>query len=305
MTKEFSRKKLLFITLFLCILIAGAIIILLPKRENGVSQKHRLQWWLSAINWDKNRLKETGDGIRVAILDSGVDATHPDLQGKIETEYRVPALQGEVPGDVLHGTAVAAILAAEPASEKGVLGVAVNAKIISVDVTDQKNGTIELDHLIDGIRYAVSMKADIISISAGVKKTSDELHRAIKEAYEAGIVIIAASGNYMVDDLLYPAKYKEVIAAGALSKDMSLLSPKGSIGKNVVYLPGENIVTAGTKGGYTGINGTSAAAPILSGIVALMKEKNRQLTNDEIISYFDSYISVGVDVRKCMELKYK
>lgn len=303
MSSKIQKHRLLFVLFFVCVFIVGSGILMLQKRDNFVPEKHRLQWWLHAINWDSERTNATGEGIRVAILDSGVDQNHPDLMGKVELEHRVAGLQGKASEHVLHGTAVAGIIAGSPSYEKGILGIAVQAKIVSVDVTDEENGIIETSNLIEGIEYAISQKVDILNISAGVKQPSKELHQAVKKAYDAGIVIIAASGNYMTDDLLYPAKYEEVIAAGALSKDNEIISPKGNVEKTVVYLPGENIVTAGKNGGYTGINGTSASAPILSGIVALMKEQNRSITNDEILSYFNTYNSVGADVRKCMKLK--
>ena len=178
-----------------------------------------------------------------------------------------------------------------------------NAQILSVDVTDQKNGAIEVDNLVEGIEYAIRQKVDIICISAGVKKDSKKLRQVIEKAYDAGIVIVAASGNYMENDILYPAKYKEVLAAGALSKEKNIISPKGNFDKKVIYLPGENIVTAGSNGGYIGISGTSAAAPILSGIVALMKERNKQLTNEKIMNYFNTYTLDYMDVKKCIRLK--
>lgn len=298
-----SKKWLLYFVLGLFVISSGLILGRMTKSSSQQPVGHRLQWWLSAINWDTTRTKETGKGVLVAILDSGVDANHPDLKGKIASEYRVEGLKSDNAKHVLHGTAVAGILAGSPSHEKGILGVAENVQILSVDVTDQKNGAIEVDNLVEGIEYAISQKADILCISAGVKKDSKKLKQVIEKAYDAGIVIVAASGNYMENDMLYPAKYKEVLAVGALSKEKNIISPKGKLDKKVIYLPGENIVTAGSNGGYTGISGTSAATPILSGIVALMMERNKQLTNDKIMNYFNSYTLDSMDVKKCIRLK--
>lgn len=315
MSRGMQRKGFLCFFAAFILLLAAAVsfVFQVINTESGKKAfvKHRLQWWLSAINWDGQRTKESGEGVRIAILDSGVDKNHPDISRQIEQEYRVSGLgikkknqDGKEENNV-HGTAVAGIIAGFPSSEKGILGVAHNARIISVDVTDDPNGIIKVEHLVEGIEYAISQKAEIINISAGVKQPSDELYKAVQKAYDAGIVIVAAAGNYMRNDLLYPAKYKEVIAAGALSREKSILSPKGDVGKNIIYLPGENIATAGSNQGYTAISGTSAATPILTGIVALMKERNNTLTNDKIIRYFNSYHSTEIDVRKCMELKYQ
>lgn len=289
-----------------CFFFAVCIVIVLLKLYWAVpTPKHRLQWWLSAIEWDGERTKETGKGIRIAVLDSGIDASHPDLAGRIEGEYKVSGLEKEAQSSKLHGTAVAGILAGSPSHEKGILGVAVKASILSIDVTDNENGKLETEHLIEGIRYAISQSVDIINISAGVKNHSEELYKAVKEAYEAGIVMVAASGNYMNGDLLYPAKYEEVLAAGAVSRGNAVISPTGIIEKKIIYLPGEDIVTTSADGGYAGISGTSASTPILSGVIALMMEKDRTLTNDKIITYFNQCKKTTIKVRDCIELKYK
>lgn len=301
--KKFALKKWLPLFILGLFLILSGFIWGRMKKSPSQSVEHRLQWWLSAINWDTSRTKETGKGILVAMLDSGVDVNHPDLQGKIIEEYRVKGLKGKNTENVLHGTAIAGILGGSPSHPKGILGVAQNVQILSVDITDKENGAIEVDNLVEGIEYAICQQVDIICISAGVKKDSKILKQVIEKAYDAGITIVAASGNYMENDILYPAKYKEVLAAGALSKEKNIISPKGKLDKKVIYLPGENIVTAGSNGGYTGISGTSAAAPMLSGIVALMKERNKQLTNDKVMNYFNTYTLDCIDVKKCIRLK--
>ncbi|MBR3771984.1 MAG: S8 family serine peptidase [Clostridium sp.] len=290
------------IGIFLLLILVIALITLWTK-DTSSPVNHRLQWWLSAINWDEKRTNETGEGIKIAVLDSGIDASHPDLRDVVLEEYRVPGVMKNGTGDILHGTAVAGIIAGNPSHDKGILGVAVHAKILSVDVTDAENGTMKVKDLIDGIRYAISQNVDIINISAGVKENSVQLHEVIKEAYGKGIVIVAAAGNFMNEDLLYPAKYPEVIATGALSKDGEVSSPTGSLPKNVVYLPGENIVTAKDEAGYTGIDGTSASTPILSGVIALMMEKHKNITNEEIIKYFRSRTFTGINVKDVLDLK--
>lgn len=298
-----SRKKRYILVPFCALILLSIPILLYWKDTNREPVRHRLQWWLSAIEWDEKRTKETGKGIRIAVLDSGIDAAHPDLIGRIESEYKVSGLEENSTASTLHGTAVAGIIAGSPSHEKGILGVAVQASILSVDVTDHENGSIEVEHLVEGIQYAISQSVDIIHISAGVKNHSEQLHKAIKEAYEAGIVIVAACGNFMDNDMLYPAKYDEVLAVGSRAKSNDIISPAGTLKKKVIYLPGENIVTASESSGYTGLSGTSAAAPILSGIIALMMEKDRSRTNEKIISYFNGYSEPSIKVRDCIQLK--
>lgn len=297
----------------------------LRKEQEMVQEpiEHRLQWWLSAIGWDEERTGVTGEGIRIAILDSGVDAEHPDLEGVIEKEYRVSGLgvtqqeshqetnQDSQQENLHHGTAVAGIIAASPSTDKGALGVAVNASILSVDITDEANGIIQVEHLIEGIEYAIQESVDIINISAGIKEDSEELHEVIQRAYETGIVVVAAAGNFMEDDILYPARYDEVLAVGAQSRNNEIISPTGNLSKSVSYLPGESIVTTGVNGKYIGADGTSVATPIMTGIVALMLEANQTLTNEEILQYFNSNHSSQeenekgqtIQVQYCIQLK--
>lgn len=156
------------------------------------------------INWDKGRSKWTGDGVTVAVIDSGVDALHPDLENTSIQEYRVSSLENSEEGPLSHGTEVAGVIAAYPKTDEGVLGVAPGVSILSVDVTDSE--IIGDEELIEGIEYAAEQGVDVINISIGTPTDSEELHNAVKKAYQAGIVIVAAAGNYMRDDVLY-SKY--------------------------------------------------------------------------------------------------
>ena len=302
------KKQYLFITSIGFLLLCSMIFLFQRLKYSEESVKHRLQWWLSAIEWDGDRTKQTGNGIRIAVLDSGIEKEHPDLEGRIEQEYRVSSLkenEGILQRNGQHGTAAAGIIGAYPSNHKGALGVAVNTNIISIDITDEEDGSIQIPNLIEGIEYAINQSVDIINISAGIKKDSKELHAVIKRAYKAGIVIVAAAGNFMEGDMLYPAKYDEVLAVGALSRENNIISPTGKLSKKVIYLPGEHIVTTSIEGGYIGISGTSAAAPMLTGIIALMLEKNKTLTNERIMKYFNLHPFHTIMVKNCIKLKYE
>lgn len=262
--------------------------------------EHRLQWWLDDINWNKKRVPFDGSGVRVAIIDSGIDVAHPDLKDKVEHEYRVPTLMEEPEtNNKGHGTAVAGIIAAYPSDKNGVLGIAPGVRIISIDVTDDREGAVEVNSLIQGIEYAIEQGVQIINVSLGFNIFNEELQNVVKKALDKKIILVASSGNDMEDTTLYPAKFDGVFSVGAYKKDKKILSPKD--GENgIIYLPGEYIVTtySGTSS-YTSMRGTSIAAPMLTGVIALLIQKNPDLTINEIKSILkDVFI---FDVIKILE----
>lgn len=265
---------------------------------------HRLQWWLADINWDDNRLNYSGNDVTIAIIDSGVDVNHPDLKHCIKKHIKVSNVsENNSDNDFLHGTAVSGVIAGYPSNEKGVLGIAPNCHIISIDVTDDEYGKVEVSSLVEGINIAISEKVDIISISIGILNDYDSLHKAIETAYNENIIIVAAAGNYTDTEVLYPATYEEVICAGSKSKDGSILFPKNYSGNNIVYLPGENIVTTLPGAKYGATFGTSVSAPILSGTIALMLEANPTVTQQEIYEYFSEYGTIDFNVHNCINMK--
>lgn len=272
-------KTLLFMALLVAINLIGC--------SSSVKISHRLQWWLSAINWDETRLNYSGKNVTIAIIDTGIDMKHPDLANvNFIEEVKICSQSSEKTDDKSHGTAIAGIIAAFPSSSKGALGVATDVNIVSIDVTD--GDCVELADLIEGIRVAAESNVDIISISVGLKEDNSQLHDVIIDAYNKGIIIIASAGNYMENDLLYPAKYDEVICVGSTNKEGEIISPKGSFEKTIVYLPGENIVTTSCDDdGYVGANGTSFSTAIFAGVIAILKEAGNDFTVADIYEYID------------------
>lgn len=297
-------KNIVKSILIVCVLILSVLISSCNYTQTAIIPPHRLQWWLEDINWDSNRTNYTGNGIRIAVIDSGVDFNHPDLKHCIEKEIKVSSLSNRSSNnDVLHGTAVAGIIAGYPSSEKGVLGVAPNSHIISIDVTDDEDGKVSINSLIEGINLAKNENVDIISISVGIQNDYQSLHDAIKDAYNENIIIVASAGNFTDDKVLYPSSYEEVICVGSKSKEGNVLFPKNYDENNIVYLPGENIVTALPNGEYGATFGTSVSVPILTGTIALMLEANPKLNSKDIYCYFSEYGLNDFDVLKCIKMK--
>ena len=132
------------------------------------------------------------------------------------------------------------------------------------------------------------MDVDIINISCGSAKSNKNLKAIIQQAFEKDIVIVASAGNFMKDDILYPASYNGVLAVGSISKTGEIISPLGNIEKNIIYLPGEHIVTTAPDSSYTSMFGTSPATAILTGIIAIILEANPELSNEQIYEYFNN-----------------
>lgn len=286
------KKKLILLFLsFLCIFtVTGCF-----DSTTNVSQ-HRIQWWLTEINWDQHRLPYDGSGVVVAVVDSGIDSTHPDLQGKIIAEYRVPSIGDDNNVQSLgHGTAVAGIIAAEPSTSNGVLGISPGSRIISIDVTDDINNTVEPQALIEGIRYAINQDVQIINISIGFLEHNKSLDYIVNEAIRKGIIVVAAAGNNMTESVLYPSKLDGVFCVGSYKRNGKRISPLKDV-EDVVFLPGEYVVTTYSgEDNYISAEGTSFSTPILTGIIALILQKKPNYTNNEIRELIESTESLDVN----------
>ncbi|MFD1955169.1 S8 family peptidase [Paenibacillus thailandensis] len=219
-----------------------------------------------------------GKGIKVAILDTGCDTSHPDLQGRIiggrnftDDDNGNPDLYEDYNG---HGTHVAGTIAAIE-NDSGVVGVAPEAELLIVKVLD-KDGSGQYDWVVNGINYAVEQQADIISMSLGGPEDVPELHEAIKRAVASNVVVVCAAGNEgdgndSTNEFGYPAFYNEVISVGAV--DLNRRSSEFSNSNNEIDLvaPGDNILSTYLDGKYATLSGTSMATPHVSGAMALIK----------------------------------
>jgi len=214
-----------------------------------------------------------GEGIKVAVLDTGIALSHPDLRDAItEAEDFTGSRSG--PSDTLgHGTAVAGIIAARE-NTSGVIGVAPKSKLLVAKVLDD-NGSGSLPALISAIEWAVEKGADIISMSLGTIDEVQGLHRHIKEASKKAKLICAA-GNEGPDlgTVNHPAKYKETLSVGAIDRrrQVSKFSSRGTAVD--IVAPGDRILTTYPPRGIARMSGTSMATPLVSGVVALMLSSN-------------------------------
>jgi len=175
------------------------------------------QWNLRHINADEAWNTTTGNSdVVIAVVDTGVDLTHPDLAGKIVAGYDF-VNDDDVPSDDEgHGTHVASIAAAVTNNSEGLAGVSWGARIMPVKVLDA-DGNGFVSDVADGIRWAADQGADIINLSLGTSEASFTLQDAVNYAYNAGALLVAAAGNQYQEGnpTTYPAAYDHVLAVAA------------------------------------------------------------------------------------------
>ncbi len=156
-----------------------------------------------------------------------------------------------------------------------------DVEISFIDVGADEYGSVRIENLTAGIQLAVDQKVDIINISIGVTNGSPELEAAIERAISNDIIVVASAGNYMENNILYPAKYSNVLCVGYVDRQGTKVSPIGELSKHVIYLPGENIVTCIKANEYAGCEGSSFSTAICTGLVALLLKNN----NDKVAVY--------------------
>lgn len=252
----------------------------------------QLPWAQQLLDPDRVWPHSTGAGVTVAVVDSGVDADHPQLRGKV-----LPGadffLVGDLPGDfdcVSHGTAAASIIAAAPVAGVGFHGVAPDARILPVRVTDRELNDsgdptpINPGIVAEGIRYAVDSGAGVINLSLSGYGDFAEIRDAVAYARSRDVLIVAAAGNR--DDLepvpSFPASYDGVVGVGSI--DIEGVRARGSqVGPYVdLVAPGQDVVGASRVAGHDYWAGTSFAAPFVSGVAALVRAAHPELSAPEV-----------------------
>jgi thermitase len=229
-----------------------------------------LQYGLRNIRAPQGWSYSTGTGwVTIAIIDSGVDRFHPDLVTKTLAGYDFVNNDNDPQDDYGHGTHVAGIAAAASNNGIGIAGASWGAQIMPIKVLNASgNGTYA--NVANGIIWAVDNGAQVINLSLGGPAYSAILESAVDYAFQRGVVLVAASGNAGGSSVYYPARYTQVIAVGATdsSNQRGAFSNFGD-GMEVVA-PGVAIYSTELGGGYSYRNGTSMAAPFVSGLAAIL-----------------------------------
>lgn len=247
------------------------------------------QWGLRAVQapeaWHEGGSTEQ---VTVAVLDTGVDYTHPDLANRVDVQNGYNYIDGnfDVMDDDGHGTHVAGIIAAE-LNSIGIAGVSgdANVKILPLKVLDdQGNGTMY--DVSFAIMDAVDKGADVINLSLSGERGREEpkmLQEAIAYALEHDVVVVAAAGNDGDRVGRYvPASIPGVIAVSAVDEELELVKFSNYGSEIALTAPGEEILSTYLHGRYVYASGTSQAAPFVSGTIALMKAAEPQLSVQDI-----------------------
>jgi subtilisin family serine protease len=218
-----------------------------------------------------------GEKVLVAVIDSGVDATHPELEGMIEESFDAI---GSGQKAHTHGTAVAGAIVAHAR----LLGVAPQARILAVQAFSLKDQTAEATTYIisKGIDWAMSRGAHVINMSFTGER-DPLIEQRMAHAHRQGLVLIAAAGNAGPKSKpLFPAAYPNVIAVTATDADDKLFTGANQGRHIAVAAPGVDILLPAPERGYQVTTGTSFAAAEVSGIVALMLERRPDLGHDGV-----------------------
>ncbi|MFY4775153.1 S8 family serine peptidase [Metabacillus sp. RGM 3146] len=246
--------------------------------------KARDQYQLKTLHADEAQ-KLAGNGkVRVAVVDTGIDAKHPELKNKVVSNYNVmnPIQKGAA--DV-HGTHVAGIIAAKKDNGIGGYGINPNASILSIDVFNRS--FFANDYTVaQGILKAIDEKAQVINMSLGSSVSSPIIEDAVKKALKANITIVAATGNSGTAESGYPASYEGVIGVGS-TNSKNELSYYSTYGPSVdLVAPGEDVYSSiydYQKGSsFAKLSGTSMASPMVAGVASLLISKNPKLTPYEV-----------------------
>src|SRR5262245_40259113 len=242
------------------------------------------QWSLPKIGWDSvfGNVTPTGSAV-VAVLDTGVDAQHPDLAANVMPGISILDGSSGTTDPSGHGTWIAGIVAAQTNTLEGIAGVAyTGVRIMPVSVLDA-NGLGQDSDIIAGVIWAADHGADVIVMAFSSPGFSQNLQDAIDYAWSKNVILVAATGNDALNTPTFPAGDRGVMGVSGTDANDTLV-PFSSYGPSVfIAAPATYIQTTDIGDAYTVINGTSASAAIVAGAAAFMKAVDPTLTNGIIV----------------------
>jgi subtilisin family serine protease len=244
-------------------------------------------WEINKLNIKDYWQYGMGEGVKIAVIDSGCDLDHPDLKPNLlNNGYNFIDNNDDPSDDNGHGSHVAGTIAACN-NGVGIVGVAPKAKILPVKSLDA-DGSGSLQSVAMGILWAVEQGVDMITMSLGCELHSKDFHDVIKFAHSKGILIFCAAGNSgFRNNVMYPARYPETISIAAIDSDFKR-TDFSCAGKSLDFLaPGHDILSCIPDDAYAKMSGTSMSNPFAVGCVALgMSALKRKLTKKSMIELY-------------------
>lgn len=266
----------------------------------------RANWYLEAINIKAAWEKTTGDeNIIIAVIDNGFDLNHPELKNKAIKPYNVINRTEDVrPNEENHGTHIASTIIGNNNNNEGLLGICSDCRFMPIKVQDP-NGMMTNTYIIDGILYAIKNEASIINLSLGmmippnlkislqeqmdyINSFAQDEEEFWKDLFQYAddnniTCVLAAGNNNMLTGFDSFQRSPSTIKVGAIDLNLDKANFSNFGDQTTIYAPGVEIFGARSGDGYEYLEGTSMAAPIVSGFIGLMRSYNNQITNKEII----------------------
>ncbi len=255
------------------------------------------QWHLVSLDLATAHQLSRGEGVTVAVIDTGIDANHPDLVGNVlpGVDLLDPSNpDGRTPER--HGTSVAGVIAGHghgPGGVDGVLGVAPAATILPIRISTDDEPVPASELIADAIEYAVEAGAKVINISLSSGPSQLDA-RAVAAARRNDVVVVAAAGNRPdAEHVAFPAAHPGAVAVGATDRSGQRADFSATGDALTLTAPGDEIITTGVGGTYVRASGTSYATPIVAGAAALVRARFPEMSADEVVHRL---VSTAVDL---------
>lgn len=284
--------------------------------------KNKMNWAIKDLDILEKFWKEwnlTGAGVKVAILDSGIDITNPDLKIAIkQVKNFIPGgLANDVMDTVGHGTKCAGLIGGRGFQK--VFGIAPECDLYIAKIGNRESMPT-LDRFSEALDWAKKMKVDIISMSVTLLEGAfdndpnkkKQFQQKIDDLHDAGILLVGSTGNNNIssDVMQYPAYFTNCLSIGAVKKDGEMHNMSGKSKQLNLVAPGDDLLTTGLQSTIAKFGQTSAAAAVCSGILALLKQYINQSDNptlpvsDLVQMLTRSAVYKGLSRNKCKDLHF-
>ena len=288
-----ARRSRAAAALLVVVSVSAALLPAVPANADAIRDR---EYWLSDYGirsaWNTTR----GEGVTIAVIDTGIDGSHPDLAGAVSggTDFSGEgAATGQKPvgssDDSSHGTMVASLLAGRGNGASGIIGVAPEADILSISIGVGDPDADSDQQIADAVLWAVDNGADVINMS--LTRNTPDWPRSWDDAFlyamENDVVVVAAAGNRGSGTKAVgaPATMPGVLTVAGVDRQEQASVNASSQGITIgVAAPSEELVGAVPGGGYVIWNGTSGATPLVAGVVALVRAAHPDLDAANVIN---------------------